>query len=135
MSIDLNFEAGRKAVVAEAKSELMKVTRARSDGPLREPDRVRADYPYAARHGLLGIPSAMPEGNPGIINAPTGKFRDDWRDESTADSAVVTNNNPVGKFLDGTDKMIRRPIEEVVADEVFSKFEKEVDKFLEDLEF
>lgn len=135
MSIDTQFVQGQKEVLETTRRELVETARRKSDGPLREPDRRREDYPYASRHGLLGIPSAMPEGNPGIINAPTGKFRDDWKDTSTGKSAAVTNTNPVGQYLDGTDKMIRRPIEETIADEVFSKFEKKVDKFLEDLEF
>lgn len=129
----------RTDAVAEAVKQTIEVAKRRSDGPLRSADRRRDDYPYASRHGAMGLTQYMPEGNPAIINAPAGAFRDAWRGGSALATAAgvegeVVNDNPVGKYLDGTVKMVKRPIERLVAREADAILERLVDEGLEALE-
>lgn len=67
-------------------------------------------HPYAKRrHAVPQLPAA-------IINVQTGLFRASWELKVDTDGEfVIENNTPYADYLQaGTDKMFRRPIDDVV---------------------
>ena len=91
-------------------------------------------YGYGA-HGALGIRGPIPNGgDAAIINKQTGDFYQRWRMFTSPNEAVVINDSPVGRFLvDGTKKMIARPIDQKVMSEVSTILHAEILTRIEDL--
>jgi hypothetical protein len=79
---------------------------------------------YGAPYGLgpvgyLGPRGPIPNGgNPAVINAQTGDFRDKWRMYSSPGRSFVVNTSTIGGFLvHGTSKMKARPIDTAVMED------------------
>lgn len=133
----------RKAVRTELKGAVSRTltkaqTRARreSSGPLREPDFVALNRPYARRHGgrygaKAPLFSAMASIDPAVINVQSGEFRAAWSVDrpQAGDSGVsgaLINESRVADFLEfGTRYMVRRPIvrtlERYVCDQAYAE--------------
>ncbi len=91
------------------------------------------DHPFATRH-------PAPLWDPAIINVQSGEFLEAWQiDLPDMDSVEIAgkvwNDHPHGDFFEGTDKMVPRPIQDVLVafvDQIANQIvQEEVDKFMQ----
>jgi len=94
----------------------------KSSGPLTLATLARLDHPYAKRHGPLGKVSLMPGKSRSTVNVQTGAFRADWLAgiagfQGASIHGRLVNYNPVADYLvNGTEFMVRRPIDVYMTD-------------------
>lgn len=103
-----------------------------SSGHLHPSQRRKMDYPYAKRHGTLGMPA-------NIINVATGDFLSKWAVEeatsfgkSLTTRGKVINTSKIADYLtEGTDTMFGRPIDEELKEFLKERIEYHVREVLE----
>lgn len=114
-----NIRQAEARSVKEAKQAFVK----RSSGMLTTKQLRQMGHPFASRAPQPGA------ADPDIVNDQGGPFRDDWtafpptvNGAGTMQSSVV-NLDPKSRFMFGTNRMIKRGIDDAVAAEIEPKRE------------
>lgn len=107
--------AATKASLKTAQEGLKAAVKS-SSGAATQKQLAKEGHPYAVSHLTTGanVGFGLSTRNPSIINAITGKFRDDWHLASRLSdrSVTIVNFSKVAGYLEeGTKYMIARPIE------------------------
>jgi len=115
-----NIRAAEERSVREAHRAFVR----RSSGTLSTKRLRQMGHPYAARAPQPGT------ADPTIINEQTGVFKRDWtafpptvNGAGTMQSSVI-NLDPKSAYMFGTTRMIKRGIDDAVADEIEPKREQ-----------
>ena len=118
------FKERAKIAAAETLDEMLKEARIMSSGRYSRKLLRKMGHPYATRHvknkkwgARVKTAPGVPYGDPAVINAQSGVFRSAWKIDgpvltaSTVRGSLV-NDSRVAEYLrDGTDRMIKRPIQ------------------------
>lgn len=96
--------AAEALTLEDAKKEAIRA----SSGTITTKTLRRMKHPYARRDPQTPL-------DPGLINAQSGRFRRSWRTRRPIRSgrkitSRLRNNDPKGKYMRGTAKMIERPV-------------------------
>lgn len=119
--------------VRRALKETLSLAQEMSSGSMTDKDYRLLDHPFARRHGVA-------LSNPAIINIHSGEFLEAWSislpDMSSSEIAGrVWNDAPVTEFLEGTTKMLPRPIgtelERFLKERLNETLKEEVEEYME----
>ncbi len=118
------FKERAKIAATETLEEMKKEAVVMSSGRYSRKMLRKMGHPYATRHvknrkwgARYSQAPGIPYGDPAVINKQSGKFRRAWKIDGPVISASVVkgslvNNSKVAEYLrDGTDRMIKRPIQ------------------------